>query len=931
MGESGVPAYYRAALGGGVYNGKQTGADGPVARMKQSPKLILVDGSSYLFRAFFALPPLTGPGGRPTGAIYGVANMLNRLREDEQPDRMGVVFDAPGPTFRHELYADYKAHRPPTPEDLRAQVPTLLALIKALGYPLLQEDGVEADDVLGALARRGADAGYQVVVSTADKDLAQLVDARVTLVDTMKNERLDAAGVEKKFGVPPARICDYLALVGDKSDNIPGAPGVGPKTAAKLLAQYGDLPGVLAHAEEIKGKAGAGLRDAAERLPLMRELVEVRSDLDLPVAPDDLRLAPQDDEALRALYRECGFAKWLDALAEPAPPALAADWQVVLDEAALRRCCAELRRAKRVALAVDGGGAPYMQARARAVAFVPAPDAEALRIVCVPFAEAAMPAPGDADLAADAADPAPAATGLPRERALALLKPLLEAAKPAKLGHDLKRALQVLRNDGVALAGIGDDVMLESYVLDPAAGRHDLDGLAHKYPEVGGVAPPVAESGTESGPEPGPATGARAARAARLHARIADELGEADRRIYADIEMPLIEVLADMERRGVLLDTDSLRRQSRDLERDMAGLEEEIFELAGRSFNLGSPEQLAQVLFEEQGLPALRKTPKGRPSTAEDVLRELERSHAMPRLILRHRMASKLRSTYTAKLPELADCEGRVHTTFHQAVTATGRLSSSDPNLQNIPIRTAEGRRIRRAFVAAPGQVIVSADYSQIELRLMAHLSGDARLVRAFEDGLDIHAATAAEVFGVPLDQVDAGLRRRAKAINFGLIYGLTPFGLARQLGIAQAEAARYAQVYFERYAGVRRFMDGIKESARRQGFVETIFGRRLRVREIASRNPARRQYAERAAINAPMQGSAADIIKRAMIDLHRRLADTGARLILQVHDELVLEVAAAEAERVTAECRRRMEAAASLAVPLAAEVRAGRNWDEAH
>ncbi len=890
-------------------------------------KLVLVDGSSYLHRAYNALPELRSPDGRPTGAVYGVVNMLRALIRQQAPQRLAVVFDARGGTFRHEMFPDYKAHRPPTPEDLKAQVQALFRIIEASGYPLLQVAGVEADDVIGTLARDGVRRGCAVVISTCDKDMTQLLGDGVTMVDTMKGESLDAARVRDKFGVAPERVADFLALSGDKSDNIPGVPGVGPKTAARWLAEYGDLDGVIANAAKIQGKAGENLRAAAEALPLYRTLTTIRRDLALEVAFDTLRPRAPDVAALRALFEEHGFASWLRQLPTAAAPAAAAarcDYRLVLSEASLRQWLERLAACDCFAFAVHASGADYMRAEIVGVAFALAGEQAAY----VPLAHDYDGAPAQ----------------LPRARVLERLRPLLEAKTPAKIGHDLKYARQVLENHGIRLRGIRDDAMLESYVYNSVAARHDVAGLGEHY--LGVRAPryeDVAGKGARQKSFKRVAlksacdyAAAGAGLSMRLHRHLQPLLEKqgAPASVYREIEMPLLPVLADVERRGVLIDRELLVRLSAELGADAARVSRRAFELAGREFNVDSPKQIQEVLFDEAGLPMIRKTPKGQPSTAEDVLVELAADYELPRVILEFRSLSKLKSTYTDKLPTMVHAaSGRVHTCYHQAVTATGRLSSSDPNLQNIPVRTARGRRIRRAFIAAAGRRLIAADYSQIEMRIMAHLSRDAALLEVFARGGDVHAATAAEVFATTPDQVGADRRRIAKAINFGLIYGMSAFGLAKQLGLARRAAQDYVDAYFERYPGVRRYMEHTRDEARARGYVETIFGRRLYVPEINAKNPQRRRYAERTAINAPMQGSAADVIKRAMIGLHRWLAHTGtdAAIIMQVHDELVLEAAAEQVEPVMRQCRACMEGAAELAVPLVADVAAGDNWDEAH
>jgi DNA polymerase-1 len=922
--------------------------------------LILVDGSSYLYRAFHALPPLTNSRGEPTGAVYGVVNMIQRFARENERSRVVVVFDAPGRTFRDDLFAEYKAQRPPMPDDLRSQVEPLFAVLRGLGLPLLRVQGVEADDVIGTLARRAAAAGESVLISTGDKDMAQLVDAQITLVNTMNNTRLDRLGVKAKFDVWPEQIIDYLALVGDSSDNIPGIEKVGPKTAAKWLAQYGTVDELVRHAADVPGKVGENLRAGLATLELSRRLATIRTDVDLDPQALDLERRPADTAALRELYARLEFKTWLRALdgeaAEdsadgggagkpaatagasaaaslPPPPDGVADlelgaigrtYHTVLDEAALEGLIAHLRAAPLVCLDTETTSLTYREAR----------------IVGLSFAIE----PGEAWYVPVAHDYAGVPAQLDRDATLARLKPLLEDAALPKVGHHLKYDAHVLANHGIALAGQRFDSMLESYVLNSVAIRHDMDSCAArylgvttiKYEDVAGKGAkqiPFSQVSIET------ATGYAAEDAditLRLHQTLWKRLSEEPRlrALYEEIEQPLVPVLTRMESYGVLVDPALLRAQSGEIALKLIALREEAHRVAGGEFNLESPKQLQAVLFEKLGIPVLRKTPTGQPSTAEDVLEELADTYPLPRLILDYRGLAKLKSTYTDKLPLQIDPDtGRIHTSYHQAVAATGRLSSTDPNLQNIPIRTAEGRRIRQAFIAAPGHVLVAADYSQIELRIMAHLSGDADLLKAFAADLDIHQATAAEVFGVPLANVSADERRSAKAINFGLIYGMSAFGLARQLGIDRGAAARYVDLYFQRYPGVKAFMDRTREQAKSQGYVETVFGRRLYLPDIRSRNRQLQQYAERAAINAPMQGTAADIIKKAMILVDARLAETAlpARLVMQVHDELVLEVRASALRAVVSMLQELMPAAGALSVPLKVDIGHGSHWDEAH
>ncbi len=898
------------------------------------PPLILVDGSSYLYRAYHALPALTSSDGEPTGAIYGVVNMLRRLLNEYGPERMAVVFDAPGRTFRAAIYGDYKANRPPMPDELAQQIEPLKALIAALGLPLVSIEGVEADDVIGTLARAERARGGHVLISTGDKDLAQLVDGGTTLVNTMSNEVLDAAAVERKFGIPPERIIDYLSLVGDTSDNIPGVPKCGPKTAVKWLQQYGDLDGVLAHADAIGGKIGENLRAAVDDVRRARELVTIRCNLGLGLHADDLERREPDTETLRTLYRRLAFHGWLAELgedadtlgADPAEVAEAARYEAVLDRATLDAWLARLQQAELIAFDTETTSLSAIDAEVVGVSFAVEPGHAAY----VPFGHRYPGAPEQLDAAA----------------VLGAIKPLLEDSARAKLGQNLKYDAGVLANHGIELAGIRHDTMLESYVLDAAGNRHDLDSLAKKYL---GVAPtPFTEVAGKGRNQltfdqvaidiATPYAAEDADLTLQLHQRLWPQLEAlpGQRWLYEQVDMPLVPVLARMERTGVAIDTQRLARQGEALAARMQQIETDAHTAAGRAFNLNSPKQLQEILFGDDGLglAPVRRTQGGQPSTAEDVLEILAADHALPRLILDYRSLAKLKSTYTDALPQRISARtGRVHTHYQQAVTSTGRLSSTEPNLQNIPIRSEEGRRIREAFVAPEGQRLLAADYSQIELRIMAHLSGDAGLLAAFAAGEDIHRATAAEVFGLAPEAVGDDQRRAAKAINFGLIYGMSAWGLARQLGITRNEAQAYVERYFERYPGVRAYMDATRERAREQGYVETVFGRRLYLPEIRSRNGQRRQYAERTAINAPMQGTAADIIKRAMItvDAWLRTEAMPARLIMQVHDELILEVAADAADTVAAEVARRMGAAAALDVPLVVATGLGDNWAQAH
>lgn len=893
--------------------------------------LILVDGSSYLYRAFHALPSLTTSEGQPTGAVHGVGAMLKRLMKDYQPDYLAVVFDAPGKTFRDDIYPEYKANRPPMPDELRSQIEPLHDLVRALGLPLLSVPGVEADDVIGTLARAASEQNIETVISTGDKDMAQLVDAHVRLVNTMDNSELDAQGIEQKFGVRPDQIVDYLTLIGDSVDNVPGVPKVGPKTAAKWLQQYGSLDEVVAHAEEIKGKIGENLRSSAEQLPVSRQLVTIDRNVALEQNVQDLIPAAPDRDALIELLRSLEFKTWLsEVLAAEnngeatGRQAAECDYKTILDRSEFEAWLQRLRKAKLIAFDTETNALDYTKAEVVGVSFAVQVGAAAY----VPFAHDYPGAPEQ----------------LNRDEVLNALKPILEGDNPAKTGHNLKYDCNVLANHGIALAGIKFDSMLESYVLDSTATRHDMDSLALKYlgrrtihyEDVAGKGAQQISFDQVPLDQAGPYAAEDADVALTLHqtlyARLEREPGLRD--LYLQIEIPLVSVLSRMERAGVKVDGAMLAVQSKELAERMLELEEQAFEAAGQHFNIASPKQIQAILYDHLELPVLAKTPKGQPSTAEAVLQELALEYPLPKLILEHRALSKLKSTYTDKLPKMvSDRSGRVHTSYHQAVAATGRLSSSDPNLQNIPVRSAEGRRIRQAFVAPAGYRLIAADYSQIELRIMAHLSGDQGLLAAFAEGEDIHKATAAEVFGVKRDKVNAEQRRAAKAINFGLIYGMSAFGLAKQLGIDRGAAQEYVERYFNRYPGVKAFMDEIRATARQQGFVETVFKRRLYLPEINSRNAQRRQYAERTAINAPMQGTAADIIKRAMIavDNYLQAEKSASRLIMQVHDELVLEAPEAEVESICEAVRTMMSGAADLRVPLVVDIGVGANWDQAH
>lgn len=964
--------------------------------MSTSPDLVLVDGSSYIYRAFHALPPLSNSRGEPTGAVHGVLTMLVKFVKDYQPKRIAIVFDAPGKTFRDDLFAEYKAHRTPMPNDLRSQIEPLLTILRAQGMPILREDGVEADDVIGTLACRAAREGHTVLISTSDKDMAQLVDGSITLINTMSNSVLDRAGVKVKFDVYPEQIIDYLALVGDSSDNIPGIEKVGPKTAAKWLGQYGTLDNLIAHAQEISGKVGENLRAGLQTLELSRKLATIRTNLDVPLSSEQLIPAAPDTEQLRALYTRyelrtllrqldgdgaassaatgvgeingsgrssagaggadagvtgasaiapgagargagatiagtgagvAGAGASMDAGEPPAAHPLAKierRHEIITQWSDLERWITALSNADLFAFDTEATSPDYMKAEIVGVSFSIEPAIAAY----VPLRHDYAGAPEQLD----------------RDRVLAALKPILEDPQRGKVGHHLKYDAHVLANHGINLAGMRFDTMLESYVWNSVGTRHDAESVALCYL---GMRTTTLEDIAGKGAKqlsfnqvPVDKAAAYAAEDADITLCMHKELWNrlqsipALRRLYEELEQPLVPVLQRMEHRGVLVDRELLRTQSREIATQLQTLLAQAHKEAGVEFNIESPKQLQQILFERLQLPVMRKTPTGQPSTAEDVLEELAASYALPRIVLDYRALAKLKSTYTDTLPQqINERTGRIHTSYHQAVAQTGRLSSADPNLQNIPIRRPEGRRIRQAFVAPPGHVLMAADYSQIELRIMAHLSADEGLLAAFAEDRDVHQATAAEVFEVPVAQVSADQRRLAKTINFGLIYGMSPFGLARQLGIDRGSAQKYVERYFQRYPGVRRFMDETRVRARDTGYVETVYGRRLYLPDIRSGNKQTQQYAERSAINAPMQGTAADIIKRAMIavDSWCMREDVPARLIMQVHDELVLEVRADATEAVAAGVREHMVRAAELRVPLRVDVGTGANWDEAH
>ena len=919
-----------------------------------SNRLILVDGSSYLFRAYHALPPLTNSKGLNTGAAKGVIGMIRKLVADYDGDQVVVVFDAKGPTFRHEMYADYKANRPPMPDELREQIEPIHAAIKAMGLPLICIGGVEADDVIGTLSVEAASSGREVVISTGDKDMAQLVNDKVTLINTMNNTAMDSAGVVDKFGVPPELIIDLLALMGDKVDNIPGVAGVGEKTATALLQHLGGMTAIYQQLDAVAALPIRGAKSLAGKLELAQaeavlsyELATIKIDCELGLEVGALNSTPPDNEALIALFRDLEFKNWLEALldnglgamveaasseptedtlSEDRPPQVVDPLNVVtiLDSATLDDWLNRLSAADFFAFDTETTSLNYMVAEIVGVSFA----VEAGTAAYVPLAHDYPGAPEQ----------------LSRDEVLAQLKPLLEDGSKGKLGQHLKYDANVLMNHGITLRGIREDTMLESYVLDATGSRHDLDTLALKYlgqrtihfEDIAGKGAKQITFNQVPVEQAAPYAAEDAEVTLRLHALLSARL-EAEpslQQLYRELEVPLVPVLSRIERNGALVCREQLAAQSTELGKRMLALETKAHELAGGPFNLGSPKQLGEILFNKLELPVLKKTPKGAPSTAEEVLAELALDYPLPAVLMEYRSLSKLKSTYTDKLPGMIDAKtGRVHTSYHQAVTATGRLSSSDPNLQNIPIRTEEGRRIRQAFIAAPGCKIVAADYSQIELRIMAHLSQDPGLLAAFAEGLDVHSATAAEVFAVDIEQVSVDQRRKAKAINFGLIYGMSAFGLAKQLGIGRHEAQEYIDVYFARYPGVADYMARTRALAHETGYVETLKGRRLYLPEINARNRQRQQAAERTAINAPMQGTAADLIKLAMLAVDAWIDSSGvdARLMMQVHDELVFEVADDAVASLSEKVAALMSDIGWLDVPLVVEVGTGDNWDEAH
>ncbi|MDA8597780.1 DNA polymerase I [Porticoccaceae bacterium] len=925
--------------------------------MIEKTPLILVDGSSYLYRAYHALPPLTNSKGKPTGAVKGVINMMRRLQKDYPESTLVVVFDAKGKTFRDDMYSEYKANRPPMPDDLRMQIEPIHQIIQAMGLPMLIIDGVEADDVIGTLAVQATTIEQPVVVSTGDKDIAQLVNEYITLVNTMTNTLLDREGVIEKFGIPPELIIDFLALLGDKSDNIPGVPGVGEKTALGLLQGIGGLDAIYSRLDEVAGLEFRGAKNMAPKLEehrdlayLSYQLATIKTDVPLPLGISELHNEAPDLNLLGDLFADMEFKAWTTELSQgktadtttpsqtpnedkeasaqskdsPTKADIQKDYQTVLTESELDEWVACIRTAELVAVDTETTSLDYMVADLVGISVA----VEAGKAAYIPFGHDYLGVPDQ----------------LPRELVMAKLKPLLEDPTVKKVGQNLKYDMSIFAQHGIALEGIEFDTMLESYVLDSVATRHDMDSLAEKYldeetikfADVAGKGAGQLTFNQVALEEAGPYAAEDADITLRLHRALWPQVSAelTLKRVFADIELPLVPVLSRIERAGALVDDTLLFQQSQELAVRIIELEKQAWELAGQEFNLASPKQLGEILFTKLEIPVLKKTAKGAPSTKEEVLQELALDYPLPKVLLEHRGLAKLKSTYTDKLPTMINrATKRIHTSYHQSGTATGRLSSSDPNLQNIPVRNAEGRRVRQAFIAGQGKKMVAADYSQIELRIMAHLSEDPSLVAAFADGQDIHRATAAEVFSTNPDAVTIEQRRSAKAINFGLIYGMSAFGLARQLNIGRKQAAEYIDTYFDRYPGVLSYMNNVRSSAAEQGYVETFFGRRLYLPEINSRNGMRRQAAERTAINAPMQGTAADIIKLAMISVDDWLEHSGLTsvMIMQVHDELILEVPEHELKQVTEGLAERMENAASLKVPLVVDVGVGNNWDEAH
>ncbi|MBT5891676.1 MAG: DNA polymerase I [Chromatiales bacterium] len=909
--------------------------------MSKQQSLLLVDGSSYLYRAFHAAPPLNTRSGQPTGAIHVMLNMLHKTLREENTDLVAIIMDAPGKNFRHDMYSDYKANRPPMPDDLRLQVDALNTAIELSGLPFIRVPGVEADDVIGTLATQATAAGISTIISTGDKDMAQLVNSSVSLIDTMHNpsRRTDIEGVKKKFDVTPEQIIDYLALIGDTSDNVPGIPKCGPKTAAKWLNEYGTLDKLVAHAGDIGGKIGESLRDHLEQLKLSRRLVTIDTAVELAYSPGSLAATKPDNKGLQKLYEELELKGLLKALGNDSSPAVTAPpdathdmpainnerkYETLLTQADFERWIKKIESATLTAFDTETTSINYMQAELVGISFA----VEAGEAAYLPVGHSYAGVPEQLD----------------RNTVLKRLKPWLESNAHKKVGHHLKYDAHILANYDIDLNGMAYDTMIESYVLNSTAGRHDLDSVALRnlgiktihYEDVAGKGAKQIGFNEVSIEIATPYASEDADICLQLHQHLWGLIDAipALRDLYLDIEQPLVKVLQTIEETGVRIDDFQLAQQSTELEQKLQKIEEKAHVVAGHSFNLASPKQLQAILFEELELPVVRKTPKGQPSTAEDVLQELADDYELPRLILEHRGMAKLKSTYTDKLPGMISPRtGRIHTSYHQSVAATGRLSSSDPNLQNIPIRTEEGRRIRQAFIPENGYKLIAADYSQIELRIMAHISGDPNLLEAFANDKDVHQATAAEVFSVELEAVTTEQRRAAKAINFGLMYGMSAFGLAKQLGVGRYEAQDYIDTYFARYPGVSKFMERTRDEAKQLGYVETVFGRRLYLPEINDRNGQRRQYAERSAINAPMQGTAADIIKKAMLKVQNWLDEehVDARIIMQVHDELVLETREACVDNVKSKLEELMSQAATLKVPLRVDVGVGDNWDQAH
>lgn len=926
----------------------------------QNKTLVLIDGSYHMFRAYHGMPDLTNTQGEPTGAIFGMLNMLRKLLNQYKPHYLVAIFDARGKTFRSDLYPEYKAHRPPPPEDLILQIAPTHEIIKALGIPLLSIDKVEADDVIGTLATAAKKYALKTIISSGDKDLLQLVNDDVHMVNPMTQTIFDKHAVEQKYGIPPSAIIDYLALIGDSVDNVPGIPKVGPKTAVKWLTQYHSLEQIVANADNIKGKVGENLSNNLAQLWLSKKLVSLKLDVDLPYQPDQLLKTESDTATLRRNYERWQFKNWLNELnnesnhtinrtdthiyvknaspenskppltstedqpSTPIQPIDKKDYQLILTPEDLEQWINKLKRSKIFAFDTETTSRDYMQAQLVGISFAITPGEAAY----IPLAH----------------DYADAPKQLAFDLVLEKLRPLLEDPTQLKVGHNLKYDQHILANHGINLRGIKHDSMLQSYILNSTASRHNMDDLAlyylqHKtihYEEVAGKGNKQIPFNQVTIEQALPYAAEDADITLRLHQRLWPNLQKHKQlqHIYSDIEIPLLPVISTIERNGVMIDTDILRQQSEKLKSSIEILEQQAYELAQQTFNINSPQQIQQILYHDMKLPVLTKTPKGQPSTSESVLQQLAQNHELPKLILEHRSLKKLKTTYTDKLPQqINPLTKRVHTSYHQAVTATGRLSSSDPNLQNIPVRTDNGRRIRQAFIAQPGNLLLAADYAQIELCIMAHLSQDQGLLDAFTTGQDVHRRTAAEIFSIPLQAVDPQQRRAAKAINFGLIYGMSAFGLAKQLGISRREANDYIEHYFERYPSIKIYMENTRAQARQLGYVETILGRRLYLAEINSTNGTQRRYAERTAINAPMQGTAADIIKRAMIDIHTWLNETHSdvKLIMQVHDELIFEVPESKAETLSAEITTIMSQAAVLKVPLSVNVGIGKNWDEAH